>query len=113
MSWTPSAPFTTPAVVLRSAYSKVNGVTVRTRTEGQRVNVCARSFGGTEKDEDGVISNVSTMVFQTWYTPEIRAGDAIRLLEDGTEWEVVGDPEDISMRHQWLQFKGRRIQGGA
>jgi hypothetical protein len=113
MTWQPSAPFATPAVILKTTQTKVNGVVKRVRAEGPRVNVTARSFGGTERDEDGIISAVSTMVFQTWYTPEIRAGDAIRLLEDGSEWEVIGDPEDISMRHQWLQFKGKRIQGGA
>ena len=53
-----------------------------------------------------------TAIVETWFSPDILAGDAVRM-EDGSEWEILGTPEDISMRHQWNRMKIRRARGGA
>ena len=54
---------------------------------------------------------VDTADVTTWYRPDITAGCQFK---DGTDvYEVLGTPEDIEKRHQYMKFKIRRIAGGA
>lgn len=112
-SWTPSAPFTAPMRVMDTVTAKVNGVWTKTRTPGRLFMANARTFGGTEVERDGQVVVEDTVRIETWYAPDIVSGSAIRMEEDGSLWEVMGSPEDILMRHQYLSLKARRTKGGA
>lgn len=112
MSYKPSLPFNVPARILKGEYIKVNGVKVKRFTDGDQIFVSAKSYGGTERDVNGQIVIEDTMNIETWYRPDITSVDCIRLLDDGSEWEILNNPEDIDRRHQWLKFKVRRLSGG-
>ena len=78
-----------------------------------------KTFGGTERNVDGVLSVEDTAQVVTWYRPDIRGGCRIVLL-DGSEdtdgaktYEILGEPENIELRNMFLKFKVRRIKGGA
>ena len=71
-----------------------------------------KSFGGTEIESNGVYSIENTANVETWYRPDIKANCRIAL-ETGEIYDILGDPEDINKRHQFLKFKVRRIKGGA
>lgn len=111
-SFSPSLPFTVPMTVLEPTERKVNGVLVKSYSEGRVLFCSFRTFGGTEREQDGLTVVEDTAVVQTWYSPDLAAGIALRM-EDGSLWEVLGTPEDIGMRHQWAQMKVRRVRGGA
>lgn len=113
MTYRPSAPFTVPMRVLTASTSKVNGVIVKGYSDGPAFVGSFRTFGGTEREQDGLTVVEDTAKVETWFMPDLRAGDRIRTLEDSREWEVLGDPEDIEMRHYLMAFKVRRAQGGA
>ena len=113
MAWSPSLPFSVPMRILTTTTTKVNGVIVKTRVPGRLFMASARSFGGTEVERDGQIVVEDTMRVDTWYAPDIVPGTAVRMEEDSSVWEVMGTPEDIEMRHQYLTFKVRRARGGA
>jgi hypothetical protein len=34
-------------------------------------------------------------------------------LSDGAVFDILGEPENIEMRNQFLKFKVRRVKGGA
>lgn len=34
------------------------------------------------------------------------------LLKGGVRWEIVGTPDDIRERHEWLEMRVRRMVGG-
>lgn len=112
MTFRPDLPFNVPMAVLKTTEAKVNGVPVKSRTEGRTLFCSFRTFGGTERERDGMTVVEDTAVVQTWYGPDVLAGDALRM-EDGSVWEILGTPEDVGMRHQWMQMKVRRAQGGA
>lgn len=112
-SWSPSAPFTVPMRVMETSTARVNGVLTKVRTPGRLFMGNARSFGGTEVERDGQVVVEDTVRIETWYAPDIVSGTAIRMEEDGSLWEVMGTPEDILMRHQYLTFKVHRAKGGA
>lgn len=111
--YTPSSPFTTPALILKAEYRKVNGVNVKTFTETDLIYVSAKSYGGTETTVNGKITIVDTLNVETWYRPDITSKDCIRLLDDDSEWEIINTPEDIERRHQFLKFKVQRRSGNA
>ena len=71
-----------------------------------------KTYGGTERDVNGVYSIEDTANIETWYRPDIKANCRIAR-EDGATYDVIADPQNINMRNQFLKFKVRRVKGGA
>ena len=89
--------------VSKNTYADVSGV----------VMVNWKSFGGTETTSNGVLSVEDTAQIVCWYRPDIRANCRLQRLSDGAIYEIIGEPENIEMRNQFLKFKVRRVKGGA
>ena len=62
-----------------------------------------RTFGGTEKNVNGVLVVEDTATIETWFTPEIKSDCNIEV--DGQQYEILGTPENINKRNQYLVFK--------
>lgn len=109
----PSEPFTVPMFLLIPTEITAKGSTKTVYpTAGELIYCRFRTFGGTEKVVDGVLSVEDTAIIETWYRPDIKAN--CRLADtDGMHYEILGTPEDINKRHQSLRFKIRTIKGGA
>jgi head-tail adaptor len=78
-----------------------------------------KTYGGTEKNDNGIISVEDTAQVVCWYRPDIKSNCRVVLL-DGTEdtdnakcYEILGEPENIEQRNMFLKFKVRRVKGGA
>lgn len=109
----PNSPFTVPMFLLTPTATTAKGSTKNTYPEtGVRINCSFRTFGGTEKTVDGVITVENTAVIETWYRPDIKSNCELEDV-DGLRYEILGTPEDIEQRHQFLRFKIRAIKGGA
>lgn len=105
---------TTPFMRLVARSERINGVTVKTYDPDGIVRFCNFStYGGTEQNVNGVYSVEDTAEVVTWFEPDITSADRIRLLESGTDYEIIGEPENIELRQQEMQFKVRRVRGGA
>ena len=72
-----------------------------------------RTFGGTETTTNDLYEIVSTAIIDTWYRPDIKANCAVYLPQTGETWEIISEPENVNMRNQYLQFKVRKVGGGA
>lgn len=72
-----------------------------------------KSYGGTETESNGVLSVEDTAQIVCWYRPDIRSNCRLERLSDGAVYEIIGEPENIEMRNQFLKFKVRRVKGGA
>ena len=115
-----------PLVLLTPTYKNVSGVNkpiyptiqeaLNVKDEkGNRLNLFFGSFkkyGGTERDVNGVYSIEDTANIETMYRPDIKANCRIAR-EDGATYDIIGEPENINMRNQFLKFKVRRVKGGA
>lgn len=112
-SYKPSFPFNVPARIVHATFEKVNGVNVKTFTEGYQIFVSAKSYGGTEKVVNDQYLIIDTLSIETWFRPDIKSEDYIRLLDDNSLWEILNTPEDIDRRHQYLKFKVQRYKGNA
>ena len=105
---------TTPYMRLIARSERVNGVTVKTFDPDGVTRFCNFStYGGTEKIVNNIVVVEDTAQMITWYEPDITSADRIRLLETGAEYEIIGEPENIEMRRQEMQFRVRRVKGGA
>lgn len=86
---------------------------VKNSAEQYNIFVSAKAYGGTERNVDDRYMIEDTLQIETWYRPDIKSIDRIKLLDDGSVWEILNTPEDIDRRHQYLVFKVRRLKGNA
>ena len=72
-----------------------------------------KTYGGTEKNVNGVYSIEDTANIETWYKPDIKANCRIAVANTEAIYDILGEPENINMRNQFLKFKVKRVKGGA
>jgi hypothetical protein len=72
-----------------------------------------KSYGGTEKTSNDVLVVEDTAQIVCWYHPDIKSDCRLVRLSDNAVFEILGEPEDIELRHQFLKMKIRRVKGGA
>lgn len=114
MAFTPKFPYNVPLILLACTKKEyVRGVLKKTySTEGEVFFCSFRTFGGTERESNGVVRVENTAVIETWFRPDIKADCAVKT-ESGEIYEIEGTPEDIDQRHQFLVFKVKEMKGGA
>lgn len=110
----PTNSFTTPFEILNPTIQKVGGRVVKTYPDhGERINVSFKTFGGTSSVVNGVVSVQDTANIETWYRPDITNDTHLKRLSDGKVYEVLGDPENIEMRNQYMKFKVSYSRGSS
>lgn len=115
-NYRPKAPFNAAMKLIVPVTERVQGVLKKTWSDPETSELffgSFRTFGGTENVQDGVYTLIDTGTINTWYRPDIKADCRIYICETGKMYEIVSDPEDIDMRHQYLQFKVRKVGGKA
>lgn len=111
MSYRPSEPYCTPVEIFNPTYETVKGVTKKVYPETGELIFCSfKTYGGTETTINDQLAVVDTANVETWYRPDITSASQIRL--GAKTYEVIGEPEDIEQRHQFLKFKIRGVKGG-
>lgn len=110
----PSFPYTTPVDLLIPTYTTVKGTKVKAfPSSGIRLNCSFKTYGGTETTVNGLYTVIDTAVVETWFRPDIKADCRVRLWSTGQVYEIIGNPENIDMRNQFVKFKVRAVEGGA
>ena len=110
-----------PLVLLVPTYTNISGVAKKTYPTVQEALLqqytlfygSFKTYGGTERDINGVYSIEDTANVETWFRPDIKADCRIARANDGAIFDIINEPEDINQRHQFLKFKVRRVKGGA
>lgn len=112
-TFTPSFPYSTAMELFIPQYASVKGVTQKNYPENGIVIYCSfRTFGGTETTENGLYSVTDTATIETWFRPDIKS-DCLLKDADGKTYEIIGTPENINRRNQFLKFKVKSVRGGA
>ena len=109
------SPYTTAFKILKPTETKVKGVVKKTYPEPSSVEKVSfgsfRTYGGTDGWNNDVYTVIATAKVETWYDPNITSDVVIYLCETGEFWEVISRPEDLDMRHQYMQFKVQKTGG--
>jgi hypothetical protein len=107
-------PFNVAMRLLVPTITKAKGVekpTYPQPSEGALFYGSFRTFGGTESNVNEVFSVVDTATIDTWYDPQFKANCRIYVEQTGAIYEILGAPENIDMRNQFLQIRVRRFGG--
>lgn len=111
MSYRPTEPYCTPVELFNPTYEVIKGVNKKVYPENGELIFCSfKTYGGTETTVNDQLTVVDTANIETWYRPDITSASQIRL--NGKRYEVIGEPENIEQRNQFLKFKVRGIKGG-
>lgn len=111
-----TSPLTTPLMLLIPTETKAYGVATKQFPDvkdGILFYGSFKTYGGTEKTVDGIYSIEDTANIETWYRPDITSNCRVAIAGTNAIYEIIGEPENINMRNQYLKFKVRRIKGGA
>lgn len=104
---------TTPLILQIPTETKYNGVRTNTYTDAEGIIFANfKTYGGTERKVDGLWEIEDTAQLVCWYRTDIQSNCRIKRAADGAVFEIIGEPEDIEQRHQFLKFKVKRIKGG-
>ena len=109
-----SFPFDVPMKCLIPTETVVKGVPKKTFPDPKDVEVFFGSFktyGGTENFSNDVYTVFDTAWIETWWNPNVTAACRIYLCETDEIWEVIGRPENIGMRHQFMKLKVQKVGG--
>ena len=114
-NYKPSLPFTEPAHLLIPTYGPaIKGVLQKKYpTEGELFFCSYKTYGGTEVTNNDVLSVEDTGYVETWFRPDIKSDCRVKLLSTGRVYEIMGEPENIAMRNQFIKFKMKVVKGGA
>jgi hypothetical protein len=105
------APFNVPMYLMTPSETMKKGVPVKTYTQGMLFFGTFRTFGGTETLVNNVYTVEDTATINTWFNPAITSDCRIYLCDTGEQWDGLGRPEDIDMRHQYMQIKVKKVGG--
>lgn len=109
------APFNVPMKLLQPTISVVQGVRKKTFPSPESVTdvfFCSfRTFGGTERMNNDVYTVEDTATCDTWYNPNLQANCRVFNCLNAKVYEVIGTPENIDMRNQYMRFKLRAVGG--
>ena len=107
----PRSPFTTFVELYGCSTERVLGVVKKTHTKIDDIFCSFRTFGGTETTSNDLLVVNDTAEIETWFRPDITSSCQIRL--GGKVYEVIGEPENIEMRNQFMKFKVQAVRGEA
>lgn len=111
-----SAPLSTALRLLIPTYKEEYGVPTAVYPEiedGILIFGTFRTFGGTERDVNGQYAVEKTATIETWFRSDITAECRIGVPATGEVYQILGAPENIEMRNQYLRMRVIAIQGGA
>lgn len=109
----PKGPFNVPMFLFIPTTTTKKCSTKKIYSENGELIYCTfRTFGGTQRVNNDILIIEDTAVIETWFRPDIKADCRLKDA-DGIEYEILGTPENINKRNQYLKFKIRAIRGGA
>lgn len=108
----PHLPFNTMAEHLPKIIEKVNGINNVTYPDSGNQFCCsAIAWIGARKTINDVSTEEDTITIETWFNPEIKKDDRIKLLDDNSIWRVETKPEIIGRWTQYMKFKAVSVGG--
>ena len=115
-TYMPSFPFNVAMKLLVPTTTMVKGVAKKVYSDPKTSSQFFgnfKTYGGTENFSNEVYTVFDTAMIETWYNPNITPDCQIYICETGKTYQIINEPEDINLRHQFLRFKVERVGGKA
>lgn len=104
----------TPIKLLTPIYKTVSGKSKKTYPpieNGELIYCNWKTYGGTESLVNGILTIIDTASIVTYYRPDIKSDCRVVLLSDNSVYEILGKPENIDQKNQFIKFKVQSIGG--
>ncbi len=115
MAYKPAMPFAIPFKLLKPVVTSAYGVNQKTYETPESVQDVFfgsfRTFGGTDCMSNDVYTVEDTATIDCWYTPDIAANCRVYNCNTGRIFEIIGTPENIDGRNQFVKMKVRAVGG--
>ena len=110
----PYAPFSVAMKLMIPTVETVKGTKKKTFSspeDAPTIFGSFRTFGGSENTENGVVVVYDTATIDTWYRPDIKADCRLYICQTGETWEIIGDPENVALRNQYMRIRVQKVGG--
>lgn len=102
-----------PFMFLKPVHTMVNGMDQKSYPDkGPIIYASYKTYGGSEREVNGINVIEDTGVMETWYRPDLTSDCLLIRLGDKAKFEIQNEPENISMMNKYLKFRVRRLKGG-
>lgn len=113
-TYRPERPFDTPMMVYPVQKIEQKGSVKKIPGKPFLIYASCASFGGTEVTRNDLLVIEDTWNIETWFRPDITSDCLIAFANDPMQkYEIIGTPENINRRNQFLKFKIRKKGGVA
>ena len=119
-AYKPAAVFSQAMVLLIPTYERIHGTPTKiypSIKDAEKDHMVFfgnfKTYGGSDRTVNGIFVIEHTAIIETWFRPDIKSDCAIGLPDTGEIFEIVGVPEDIERRHQYLRIRVQEYKGGA
>ena len=109
MAYKPNLPYSRICQWLIPTIEKVNGANQIKYVDGELFGCSMKSYGGRTEEVNDVYRIVEQYNVETYFNPTIGKNYRIRILQDGSEWEVLTKPENVEMLNKYMLFKIERV----
>lgn len=106
----PTLPYDIVCQWLVPKFEKVNGVNKISYSDGEYFCCRMKSYGGREQTINDVYSIIEQWNVETYYNPEVNGHYRIKIVNDGSVWEILANPENVEMRNKFMLFKIERVK---
>lgn len=102
----------TACCLLIPTYTKKAGKEIKEYNEySDIIFLCSfKQKGGTESVKDGIYTIEDTAEVFTFFDPNIKSNCRIRNLVNDGVYDIIGEPENIDQRNQFIKFKVKRTK---
>lgn len=107
----PQGPFNVPFRLLKKVVNKVPGVNIPTYEDDYQGMCSCINYSTNNMTVADLKSHQDQWSFEAHYSPNIKAGDRIRLLDDDSEYDIIGIPENVRRENKYIKFKMVRVNG--
>lgn len=107
----PQGVFNVPFRLLKRVKNKVQGVNVQTYEPNYQGMCSCINYSTNDTTMANLQSHQDQWSFEAHYSPLIKAGDRIKLLDDDSEYDIIGIPENVRRENKYVKFKMVRVNG--
>ena len=108
----PQGPFNVWFQHISKEVTYVKGVNVTKYVDGFKSKCSCINYSSNNTVTNDLKNTSTEWSFESRYTPLIKAGDRIRLLDDNTVYEIKGEPENVRRENKYIKFKMVRVKNG-
>ena len=106
----PQGPFNVWFQLLKKNITFVNGHNITTYVDDYKSKCSCINYSSNNTTANDLKTTSTQWSFESRFSPKFQAGDRIKLLDDNTIYEIIGEPENVRRENKFVKFKMVRVK---